>query len=460
MRLERIPTRQFLFAIFGVSLLLRLIYGHFLGQVPEGSDGDIYRDLALGLLDHGTFGTPGHPSAHRPPLHVFYLAGLFWLFGPTPSIMITVQAVLGSFIPLLAYGIGKNLYAPMVGRLAALGTAAYVPLMEYGVQWWNHTENICVFLLMSSCFALARYIRLSGGAVDEGTRNPEPAQPSAHWGWVGLGGVLLGLTALTRPTAQFSFVVVLFSLLVHLGWRRAAVGGVVFTLCMAAAIAPWTYRNCLAFGKCVPISTATGRAIWEGYNPGPQGFGYPAPPSFFRIVKEQGLKDEVEVDGYFKMRVGRQILSDPAHAVKMMAYHLIWFWYPFEGDVFFGDFSRFNIFLGGLICLCVLTLLGRYGGFRPHILVVGLIGYYTLVHTLVIGHPRYRLPVEPLLILYASWGVGRWIQQPPAWMKYAGAVLLGLILALLFWGNVIQNFLSGAAEHLLRYRNIFETNAY
>jgi hypothetical protein len=80
-------------------------------------------------------------------------------------------------------------------------------------------------------------------------------------------GLLIGLCALVQPSAQL-----LPALMPVYGWIRRARAKQILILtllmagAMAIAIAPWTFRNFLAFGTVVPIATNGGSNLYRANN--------------------------------------------------------------------------------------------------------------------------------------------------------------------------------------------------
>ncbi len=131
--------------ILAVSVILRVGSAIYLGNkvdiLPGTYDQVSYHNLAIRLLEgHGfSFGVPwwpltaaGTPTAHWSFLYTFYLALIYAVFGPDPIAARFIQAVIvGLLQPILVYLIGKRVFNPSVGLLAAGLTAIYTYFIYY-----------------------------------------------------------------------------------------------------------------------------------------------------------------------------------------------------------------------------------------------------------------------------------------------------------------------------------------
>jgi 4-amino-4-deoxy-L-arabinose transferase-like glycosyltransferase len=114
---------------------------------------------------------------------------------------------------------------------------------------------------------LAALVTLALGA--RASRPPSVAERDARapgkrigpWGWYLLGGLLLGLAALTRPVAQILVPVVpLGYLLVERRWQRALGASAVVSLGFVLIVGPWSIRNWVEHGS-LTASGGLGRSL-------------------------------------------------------------------------------------------------------------------------------------------------------------------------------------------------------
>jgi len=80
---------------------------------PDGSipDPDGYHKLATAALKFKTLATPdGAPTAVRDPLFTLLLAGLYFVFGPSYGLILTMNVLLGVGLTLLVWRLGERLF--------------------------------------------------------------------------------------------------------------------------------------------------------------------------------------------------------------------------------------------------------------------------------------------------------------------------------------------------------------
>ncbi len=164
-----------------------------------------------------------------------------------PLMRVVQFAMLAGFY-LLVWWIGGEVGGSLACAWLALGLALIAaPLLMRSVELLM-TEMTCLLFCTAAIAAWLAGVRLSqASAVTRPQFQPHP------WLWAAVAGVLLGLTALTRPGFLYLLpFCVLLALLRAVprwraqdGWRAAAAmaaGG-------AATLAPWITRNAIVLGR-------------------------------------------------------------------------------------------------------------------------------------------------------------------------------------------------------------------
>jgi len=236
-----------------VGALLRLA---FLYRAPVFLSGDSQShflpgfDLALGLgFD---------PELRRPPGYGLFVAGVITMFGEDLRALAFAQHVLGVATALLTYALGRITFGPVVGLVAGLLVASNGALIlsEHSVM----TEALFGAILLAALVTLT----LGAGASRPPSVSGRDAPASGRiglWGWCLLGGLLLGLAALTRPVAQILVLVVpLAYLLIERRWQRALGASAVVVLGFVLVVGPWTIRNWVEHGS-LTASGGLGRSL-------------------------------------------------------------------------------------------------------------------------------------------------------------------------------------------------------
>jgi 4-amino-4-deoxy-L-arabinose transferase-like glycosyltransferase len=369
-----------------------------------------YHKLATSLVEGRGFAFESGPTSLRPPLYPAMVAAL-WSISDSRSLQLVraVQAGLGLLTAWLAYLVARRLYNPRVALLTAAVVAFYPALVLANALLL--TETLFTFLITG--FVLAVVMLLD--------------RPTA--GVALAAGLLLGLAALTRSVV-WPFPLVLAPLLLWLVPasvpRRA---GLVALLLAAyvATIAPWAVRNSRLQRVPVVVDTMGGMnlrmgnyahtphdRIWDAVSMGGQKSWVvgipPRPPDGGEWT--EGWKDRWARDEAIRFMLAHPTLTIWRSVIKSAD-----FW-ALDRDFIAGiqqGLFRPPLWAGivasaaMLVAFPVVVTLAVLGTFltppanwRAHVLLVVLVLFVWGLHAVVFGHPRYRLPLTPVLALYAG----------------------------------------------------------
>ena len=109
--------KNFLYAVAGFSLLLRLAYVLKTGAGGLSPDAYDWMSTALKLAAGEGFG-----GTWRPPGYIFFLAGIFSVSGKSIMAVKLAQALLGAATVVLVYFTAKNLFSRRTASIAAVRT--------------------------------------------------------------------------------------------------------------------------------------------------------------------------------------------------------------------------------------------------------------------------------------------------------------------------------------------------
>jgi tetratricopeptide (TPR) repeat protein len=349
----------------------------------------------------------------QPPLYIYWLALFHWLT-PDHFFLSTrlAQTFLGAFSCLLTYLIARRVLSPAVAALAG-GLAAC-----YGVSFYFETELLAVSLEVCLDLALVHRLLIA-------LERPQ----SRHWL---AAGILAGLAALTRPTVLLYIAVVP----VWIWWRSQRgqalakasgpgwiqVGLFIFTCILV--ILPVSWRNYHIDGDWVPISTNGGINFFIGNNPNYDGTvnirpGMPWEELVMEPVRA-GYTSAAQRSTYFTRKGLDYIVDQPLAWSGLLLKKLYLFWAAPEikrnQDVYYArthsfllsallwDWGGFS-FPFGLIG--PLALVGLAATWRRSDPPLALLRLFTLSYigavVLFFVVARYRMPVLPVLLIFAAW---------------------------------------------------------
>lgn len=419
-------------AMFAVALLLRVAYVfavHRFDAQPS-SDSISYDQIAWNLARGMGFQLQGevalYPTA-KSPLLPWLVSLLYRVTGHFYFGALLLQCVIGAFVPVLTRVLGRSMFGPGVGR-AAGWLAVVHPLLLF-FSGYLLTESLFSVLVLGSLAASVAWLK-----------NPRATLAFR-------AGVLWGLTCLTRPTAMPMPLVVVLWAWAPLGLMlapavRAKQVGLVF-LGLLLTIAPWTIRNAIVLRDFVPITTGGGRTLLDANNAKvwdtPELRG-----NAISTAEEEPWKSrfnghsEVEVDRMASQEAIAFGLSRWRQWPEMTLIKLGRFWRlnamtPSTGRWFARGslpdrlLSAADPLLLWSIVVLPLALWGlgrtlRWSRRHFQLLPLWTIAVFTFGSVVFWGSLRLRVPVEPLVLLYAAAGIGDLVWR--ARVKRAGLALI------------------------------------
>ena len=219
--------------LFLFSMAIRVVFVFTLKDGFYFGDESVYIDAAEYFVKHGQF----PDDFDRAPMYPLFLAGLFWLGDGSLQSVRIVQAVLGAIIALQIALIGKRVGESSVGIVAGILWAIY-PMSSFmcGIVY----PAILVTLLMTS----ATLYLLSG-------RNNYRYKTR-----VGIAGLLFGAATLTKPMVFSAIIFVAFWVFAQKKQDRFVLLSV-FLLAALMALLPWSVQSALTHGRIIPIESRT-----------------------------------------------------------------------------------------------------------------------------------------------------------------------------------------------------------
>ncbi len=186
---------------------------------PDSAD---YDALARSLAERGEFSrTPTGPAElFRTPGYPLFLAGVYAVSQYSVHAAIAVQILMDVVLCGLVYLLGTRLFDRRVGLwaagLQAVSTAAIVSSVQI------LSDSLFAFLLTAAILLLVRHFR------------------TLRWWPLLLGGAVVGAACYVRPVGVYFGVIVVLVLLLRCRSVRSAAA---FAAVLAACVVPWMVRN-------------------------------------------------------------------------------------------------------------------------------------------------------------------------------------------------------------------------
>ena len=374
---------------------------------------------------------------YQAPLYPYFLGAVYAVLGQDPLVVRACQAVLGSLACVWLALAGWRLFSKPAGIAAGLMLACYAPAIFF--DGLVQKSVLDAFLLCLALLLLSRLI-------------PEPTR---RWSWFAVG-ITFGFLVLSRENALVFAVAVLLWLfwrLRYLARERFVVAGCLVAGLMIVLL-PVALRNLAVSGEFHLTTSQFGPNFYIGNNADASGTYEPlrfgrGDPRFERedatALAEQATGRTLtpgEVSRYWTGRVIDYIRTQPGDWLQLMGRKVRLAWNASEvADTedqlsyadwsfplrFFGAFWHFGV-LAPLALIGLWATASRRSELTP--LYLMLAAYAASIVAFAIM-ARYRYPLVPFLILFASAGavelsrtlrVRRWTQEL-AWVGAATVVL-------------------------------------
>jgi 4-amino-4-deoxy-L-arabinose transferase-like glycosyltransferase len=226
-----------------------------------------------------------------------------------------------------------------------------------------------------------------------------------------LGSIFLVLGILTRPAIEIlaPFLVVLFSVLIHReALRVVAKRVVIYALVYVALMAPWWLHNYARYHQFVHLNLAAGMVLYSGNNPINLSGGGVAPKDV-DVEPFAKFTNPLKRDAAFKKAAIDYIKSNPWHFVAMMPVKFSRLWQPWPYTDEFQGTLTVIVSIVAAVPAFMLALAGLVLTLRPFLIrllpCLVYLGYLTLVHMVTFGSVRYRVPLEPFILMFAAAGL-------------------------------------------------------
>jgi len=372
---DSIQKNKWLCGVLLLALILRLLLLVF---YPDQNfpDAKAYRTMGYQIFNGEVISN----NIYMPLYPVItYIAG-------SVTTQLLIDIFLSTTMVLVIYLLSITLFNNKIGALFAAFTAALYPhFVFYSLSGLTETSFTLLLLLSFLFFYKEKTF---------------------------LAIFLLALTVLIRPSLDLinPILVLIFSFYIYkLGYLNSLKKVLIYFIIYIFIMSPWWVYQHDKYGQFVRLTLADGIILYSGNNPMNKtggGVGNRTGISDVDLTKFYQISDPIERNNEMKKEAIEYIMANPTHFVKMSAVKFIRFWrlWPFTEH-----YQQWYIFASSLLSYGVVLTLSV--GFllrntKNNIIkllpIFALIVYLTLVHMATIGSIRYRFPLEPFLIIFAS----------------------------------------------------------
>jgi 4-amino-4-deoxy-L-arabinose transferase-like glycosyltransferase len=387
-----------------IALLLRLAVitiGHTYRITPRRDHfqygwemGRIARSIALGQGFSSPTDLPTGASAWAPPAYPYILAGVFRIFGiysnASAWVILAFNSIFSALTCWLLYRIAQKLYGEGAARAGAWTWAVF----PYAVYWpvrvvWE--TSLSAFMLT---LALLLTLRIQ-----------EQHENIPLHRWISFG-LLWGVIALTNTALLIFFPFCLVWLFHRLPGKTRQISRM--ALCVFTSVlvmTPWLVRNYQVFGKFVFIRDNLPLELYMANNDLSTGMWtrteHPGnDPEAMRRFQELG---EISFMQEKKQQLEAFLREHPERFIRFTLERTLYFWVgtpqlTLVGSYNFLYFRHMTFFLGSAFAFAGLWLTFRRR-IRGVFLLATLVLVYPLPYYLVNPFPRYKHPIEPVMLL-------------------------------------------------------------
>lgn len=415
-RAHRIELLLFLLSLVIHAVLFASLV-HINGNVTDTvrvDDG--YFELAQNVLAGNGFSwsaeEPYAPNPLRTPGYIYILAGLMGAFGIIGAAL--VQMVFASAIPVFGMCIARAVtHSRNIGIFAGAVLALDPTLALLSFQFY--TDTFFLLLILPWLLLIFRYFK----SWDTRT--------------LVVSALVLGFAILMRPVAQYIPFLLIPFILWHFRkneWRRAVTHSAVLLFIVGALVTPWVLRNVQVFG--VPgLSAQTPFVLYTNLAPAvlsvANGIEFQDEVNTF-LTPEEYSGDAITLangNAYAEKAIA-VVREHPGATLFVFGKSLFTF---FTNDGFYTLLARLGHAPWNFLPLLIvarlmwigITLAAFFGACvffftrrSPQtLLILLLVPYFALTSTIAAfgTNPRYRLPVDPIILALAGAGTVRAVTE-------------------------------------------------
>ena len=392
-----LSEKRFLLLIFLLSIVFRSLYTAYLRLLidyPIINDEQFYDVFAKNLITQRLYGAGPVFRALFSPGFPLFLAAIYKLFGISYFAAGIANSLVSSFIPLAVYITARELFDKKSAAIAAIVAVVYPFFIYYAPRLL--TENFITLLPLLAVYFLLRY-----------RKGERPLL------FLSLSALMLGLSTLTKPSTIFlPLFLILYIFLGASSLPAKLRHSVIYMAVFFVVLLPWGIRNHYVIHSFMLTNSNSGKTFLGGNH-------------FFPSRNDRNMGVYVlDLDEVYEQR-GTRFCGDPEARLNKEMYGIglseikrnrekvpvmlfkkfINFW-SFRPDPLKDKFTGhdlISLFTFGPILLLFIPGFIRSFRISHKIFIFHLfIIYFTMIALVFWGTMRFRLPIEPYIIILAS----------------------------------------------------------
>lgn len=400
-------THKLLILFFIASLVFKLSYGiivyNMKGTTSFTDDWD-YISYANQIIEQGIF-VPNVSMLRDEsvgPGFGFILAVIFSLFGENYFYVIILNAILGAFITILIFFVGKNIFNEAVGILASFLTIPYV-------LYYRWIPLVLKEMWIFFFFSLIIYLVF----LESDKKKVTPRILLISF----LFAFFVHLDE--RFLVYLPFIVLVFIILNKNYMKESLKKGLLFSILVLILMVPWTIRNYKVYNRPVILTTRTDKLLNVFYKN-----KIPIEEKARYFLTEEQIDSIAKGEETYNRspleieRIKRGIVPHKYSKWERWYNEFFEFWTPvrftpgYVGDGYRFEARSLRHNLAIILTYGVLLpffIIGVYMAFKNKnikgIIIFFIILFQTSIHVFILWvRVRYRVPIDIFIIILASYG--------------------------------------------------------
>lgn len=394
-KLLQLDIKKICVLIFLVALLPRFVWFFVKGRylditIPAGGDAIGYDKIAVNLVKYHQYAVePGKPTAYREPVYPYFLAGIYLIFGLSNYTAVRIiQILISSLTCVMIFLLAYKMFDKKVAILAGIISCFWPHFIYYSTTILR--ETLFCFLLICTVYFLNNIYKEKVNLLN-----------------LIITGILSGLVSLLNTT---SLIFLFFSFFVLFVVKK--VKEVIIVICLFILIYSfWVVRNYKVFNTIILGSTVGGMTLYGASVGDYKIFGTPEEKFYWEkdpVMQQAKIMDEIQSYKFFLHHAKNIIISNPKeYLIKCVKRFLkLYRIYPHRGKGYAHSESLIvwvNILSYGILLpFFIYSFFSHIKEFSKYVFLYLIIITFSLTYTLIWAVIRYRLPLEPYMIIFAS----------------------------------------------------------
>ncbi len=385
---------KILLLILLAGFCLRVFYSLTLGEELAFPDSVRYDRIASEILSGG-----GFKSSQTAPAYPLLLAGIYRVFGRSFFAVRLVHALMEAVSIIMVFLLAKATFSERAGLFAAGIFAVYPFFIFFSGLILTETFFIMLLLLLVYFFRRSFEARLWRDAV--------------------ICGIIGGITILLKPMI---FYFIIFALIFKLkpgmeGKADILKRSAAITMLALSTAAPWGIYS-RTHHENPRFLAGSNITLYESFNP--RATGGPG-IELIEITEEMERMSRPRLEKYYREEAVSFIIQNPGRALRLVLEKQMRFWSPVPN---FAEYRNLKYGAIGIISFGPVLLLAAWlvAADRRKWMSISYIYlpilFFALLHTVILGSIRYRVPVDPFIIILASGKLSLLIPSPRSRQPY------------------------------------------